>query len=203
MWRLFRSAFRLFWRLPWWSKAVSVPLAPLLALNLAVAFFGESVVSPISPFHLRDKWAALKAYAGHRPKCAVLGHPELSPLVARAEARHGVPRGLLQAVIEVESEGRPHRISFAGAMGQAQLMPGTAKQLGVGDPFDTEQAVEASARYLAQAWQRTRSVELAVASYNAGPGAVRGSVPRNGETEHYVAKVLRRYGAAAARWPSS
>jgi hypothetical protein len=195
MWRLFRLVVRLFWRLPWWTRLASVGLAPLVALNLAVAFFGNSVVSPISPFHLEDKWSALKAYAGHRPRCVLMGHEQVWPQVADAEVRHGLPAGLLQAVIDVESEGRPHRISFAGAMGPAQLMPGTAKQLRVTDPFDTEQAIDGAARYLASLYQRKGDVTLAVASYNAGPGAVQGKVPQNGETEFYVAKVMRRFNA--------
>jgi soluble lytic murein transglycosylase-like protein len=193
LWRLIRLTFRLFWRLPWWSKLGSAALLPLVSLNLAVAFFGNSVISPLSPFHLEGKWSALKAYVDHRPRCALAGHPQVWPLVAEAEARHGLPAGLLQAVIDVESEGRPHRISFAGAMGPAQLMPGTAKQLGVLDPFETEQAVEAAARYLAELYQKKGDLTLAVASYNAGPGAVQRAVPKNGETEFYVAKVMRRY----------
>jgi soluble lytic murein transglycosylase-like protein len=70
-------------------------------------------------------------------------------------------------------------------------MPGTAALLGVKDPFDPEEAIDAGARYLAQQLKRTGKVELAVAAYNAGPGAVNGSVPKNGETEFYVAKVMK------------
>ncbi len=170
-------------------------LAPLVSLNLAVAFFGQSVVSPVSPFHLADKWGALKAYARHRPGCLFSGHGDSGELARAAERRHGLPEGLMQAVVDVESEGRPHRISYAGAMGPAQLMPGTAKLLGVADPFDSAQAIDAGARYLAQQYRRTGDVRLAVAAYNAGPGAVNGAVPRNGETEFYVAKVMRRLSA--------
>jgi soluble lytic murein transglycosylase-like protein len=196
MWRLVQFFLRLFWRLPWWFKGACVALLPLVALNTAVAFFGNSVVSPLSPFHISDKWSALKAYASHRPRCALLGHKEVRPLVAEAEVRYRLPKGLLQAVIDVESEGRPHRISFAGAMGPAQLMPGTAKQMGVTDPFETEQAIDAAGRFISQQYQRTGNVSLAVAAYNAGPGAVRDTIPQNGETELYVAKVMRRYQSA-------
>lgn len=203
MWRAFRVILKLFWRLPWWVKGASAAVAPLVALNVAVAFFGNSVVSPLSPFHVADKWSALEAYVAHRPRCVVFGHPQVWPLVAEAESRHGLPQGLLQAVIDVESEGLPHRISFAGAMGPAQLMPGTAKQLGVTDPFETEQAIDAAARYLAQLYQRKGDLTLAVAAYNAGPGAVQGSVPRNGETELYVAKVMRKYKTGRPTAPPS
>jgi soluble lytic murein transglycosylase-like protein len=74
-------------------------------------------------------------------------------------------------------------------------MPGTAALLGVTDPFDPHQALDAGARYLKAQLDRFQNVKLAVAAYNAGPGAVRGEVPRNGETEFYVAKVMRHFSA--------
>lgn len=193
MWRLVRFFLRLFWRLAFWQKLVLLVCAPLLALNLSVAFFGSSVVFPLSPFFVPEKWSALKAYAKHRPLCLLLGHGELAAVAEKAERRHGLPRGLMRAIVEVESGSRAHRISFAGAMGPAQLMPGTAALLGVKDPFDPEEAIDAGARYLAQLLERNGgNVTLAVAAYNAGPGAVNGRVPQNGETELYVAKVMRR-----------
>jgi soluble lytic murein transglycosylase-like protein len=78
-------------------------------------------------------------------------------------------------------------------MGPAQLMPGTAKLYGVHDAFDPRESLDASARFLSEQLKRTGKVELAVAAYNAGPGNVHGSVPHNGETEFYVAKVMRAY----------
>jgi soluble lytic murein transglycosylase-like protein len=78
-------------------------------------------------------------------------------------------------------------------MGPGQLMPGTARMLGVEDPFEPGPAVDGSARYLAEQLARFDDVRLAVAAYNAGPGAVNGQVPRNGETEFYVAKVMAAY----------
>lgn len=168
-------------------------VAPLVALNLAVALLGGTRVFPLSPFHLEDKARALWLYAKHRPRCLFRGHPDLGAHVARAEARHGLPRGLLAALVEVESEAEAHRISFAGAMGPGQLMPGTAELLEVEDPYDPEEALDASARYLAAQVRHFDVVALAVAAYNAGPGNVKGRVPRNGETEHYVPKVLAAY----------
>lgn len=194
MWRLVKFFLRLFWRLSLWQKLVVVVCAPLLALNSAVAFFGNSVVFPLSPFFVQEKWQALKTYARHRPLCLLTGHGELSSLAAAAERKHGLPAGLMRAVVTVESGNRAHRISFAGAMGPAQLMPGTAAMLDVDDPFDPEQAIDAGARYLAQQLKRTGRVDLAVAAYNAGPGAVNGKVPKNGETELYVAKVMKQLG---------
>jgi soluble lytic murein transglycosylase-like protein len=186
---------KLFWRLSFGQKLVVVACAPVLAINLAVAFFGNSVVFPLSPFFLQQKVAALEAYGRHRPSCLRSGHGDLESLTATMERRHGLPRGLLWAVVQTESSGRAHRISFAGAMGPAQLMPGTAALLGVTDPFDPHQALDAGARYLKAQLDRFQNVKLAVAAYNAGPGAVRGEVPRNGETEFYVAKVMRHFSA--------
>lgn len=194
MWRLVRFFLRLFWRLRAWQKLVVVVCLPLLALNLAVSFFGNSVVFPLSPFFVPEKWEALTTYARHRPLCLLVGHGDVVTLAAAAERKHGLPAGLMRAIVMVESGNRPHRISFAGAMGPAQLMPGTAALLGVKDPFDPEEAIDAGARYLAQQLRRTGRVDLAVAAYNAGPGAVNGRVPRNGETELYVAKVMKQLG---------
>lgn len=168
-------------------------LTPLVLLNLAVGFFGGSAVSPLSLSFLEEKLHALGAYAKHRPMCLLNGHAPLEPLITEAERRHRLPPGLLQALVVVESEARPHRISPAGAMGPGQLMPGTAKMLGVEDPFEPGPAIDGSARYLAAQLARFDDVRLAVAAYNAGPGAVQGKVPRNGETEFYVAKVLAAY----------
>ena len=182
---------------PWWARVLAVILAPMVALNLAVAFFGSSIVFPLSPFFLRNKLAALGRYAVHRPHCLIDGHPPLDEIVARAESKHRVPRGLLAALVQVESNGRIHRISSAGAMGPGQLMPSTAKLLGVSDPFDPLDAIDGSSRYLAMQLATFRDVRLAVAAYNAGPGAiVNRTVPQNGETEFYVRKVMSAYGKA-------
>ncbi len=191
MWRAVKFTLRLFWKLKAWQQLVVAVCLPLALFNGAVGFFGNSVVFPLSPFFLKEKWQALKTYGKHRPLCLLTGHAELGPLSDAAERRYGLPRGLMRAIVTVESGNRAHRISFAGAMGPAQLMPGTAAMLGVDDPFDPAQAIDAGARYLGQQLKRTGRVDLAVAAYNAGPGAVNGSVPKNGETEFYVAKVMK------------
>ena len=184
---------KLFRRLRWWQQLILVVCAPLVVLNLSVAFFGQSAVFPLSPFFVPEKWSALKAYARHRPWCLVtFGHDDVSEVAEAAGRRHHLPRGLMRAVVEVESGSRAHRISASGAMGPAQLMPGTAKMLGVKDPFDPQTSIDAGARYLRGLLDRTGSVRLAVAAYNAGPGNVTDGVPHNGETEHYVARVMRR-----------
>lgn len=183
-----------------WVRAGVCALAPLVLLNLAIAFFGDSHVFPLSPSFLEEKAHALLAYARHRPTCLLEGHPELAPLIREAERRHRLPTGLLEALVYVESNAQPHRISPAGAMGPGQLMPSTARLLRVEDPFDPAPSLDGSARYLAQQLARFRGdVRLAVAAYNAGPGNVDGHVPRNGETEYYVARVLTAYARLRPR----
>jgi soluble lytic murein transglycosylase-like protein len=189
---------------PRWLPWTAVLLAPLCLLNLAVAFFGNSLVFPLSPFFLRNKLTALGRYALHRPICVFTGHPPMEDLVARAEAKHRLPRGLLAAVVQVESGGRVHRISSAGAMGPGQLTPSTAKLLGVSDPFDSTEAIDGSGHYLATQLANFHDVRLAVAAYNAGPGAiVNRAVPQNGETEYYVRKVMNAYHSAKRQQPAA
>jgi soluble lytic murein transglycosylase-like protein len=180
-----------------WAPWMLVLLAPLCLLNLSVAFFGNSLVFPLSPFFLRNKVAALGRYALHRPVCLFRGHASIDDALARAETKHHLPRGLLGAVIQVESNGRVHRISSAGAMGPGQLTPSTAKLLGVSDPFDPVESIDGSSRYLAAQLATFHDVRLAVAAYNAGPGAiVNQTVPQNGETEFYVRKVMGAYASS-------
>jgi soluble lytic murein transglycosylase-like protein len=117
------------------------------------------------------------------------------PAVRAAELRHRLPAGLLDALIATESAYLPWALSRAGAAGLAQLMPGTAAELGVVNRFDPLQSIEGGARYLRRMLDRFGSVSLALAAYNAGPGSVlrTGGIPANGETEGYVAQVLRRW----------
>jgi soluble lytic murein transglycosylase-like protein len=177
------------------AAVAAIALAtPVLLINLSVAFFGNTVVFPLSPFFLGEKVSALGAYAAHRPMDVVSDHPDVPALITRAEARYRIPRGLLAAIIQVESAGKPHRISSAGAMGLGQLMPSTARRLGVTDPFDSGANIDGAARLMAENLARFHgNVRFAVAAYNAGAGAVNGHIPDNGQTPAYVAKVMRAY----------
>ena len=194
MW-LVRLAAKMFGKLKWWQQALLVGLTPLFLLNAAVAFFGQSVVNPLSPFFLEEKATALGKYFRHRPSCLLHGHADVVEIARAAEKKSKLPAGLMQAIVSVESENAPHRISYAGAMGPAQLMPDTAQELGVKDPFDPEESIDAGARYLKKMLERTGKVELAVAAYNAGPGNVHGRVPDIGQTRVYVEKVMKRFAS--------
>ncbi|MBS88268.1 MULTISPECIES: transglycosylase SLT domain-containing protein [Alphaproteobacteria] len=117
------------------------------------------------------------------------------PHVYAAEAKYSLPTGLLDALVWTESRYNPLAVSPAGAAGLGQLMPATAKELGVSNRFDPMANVFGAARYLRQMLDRFGVVHLAVAAYNAGPGAVEraGGIPRNGETPGYVRDVLRHW----------
>lgn len=127
------------------------------------------------------------------------GDAPFSQLFRAAESKYGVPAALLSAVAKQESGYDTKAISSAGAQGMMQLMPGTAKSLGVTNPFDPAQAVDGAARMLRDLTRRFGSTELALAAYNAGPGAVLkyDGIPPYPETQRYVRSVMSLMKAAA------
>ena len=112
-------------------------------------------------------------------------------LFRAAGAEHGIQPSVLAAVAKAESAFDPTAVSHAGAQGLMQFMPGTAAEMGV-DPWDPASAIDGAARYLTQNLRRFGSLELALAAYNAGPGAVQrhDGIPPFAETQAYVPKVL-------------
>jgi len=119
------------------------------------------------------------------------GSADLDAFFEAAGQRYNIPPNLLKAVAKAESGFRPNVTSKAGAMGIMQLMPGTARGLGVADAFDPEQNIMGGAKYLRQMLDRfDGDIRLALGAYNAGPGAVakHGGVPSF--SQNYVSKVL-------------
>jgi hypothetical protein len=122
-----------------------------------------------------------------------------APLLAAA-ARHDVSAALLAAQLMAESNFNPNAVSAAGAQGIAQFMPATAASYGLDDPFDAIASIEAQARMMGGLLKQFGSVELALAAYNAGPGAVAACdcVPPYPETQAYVARILALLDGAGA-----
>jgi soluble lytic murein transglycosylase-like protein len=118
--------------------------------------------------------------------------------IVRAAQRWNVGAALLSAQIYAESNFNPFATSPAGAEGIAQFMPGTAQSLGLQNPFDPEEAIDAQAHLMRDLLRRFGSVPLALAAYNAGAGAVEqyGGIPPYAETRAYVAKILGLLGGA-------
>ena len=116
-------------------------------------------------------------------------------LIERFANRQGIPPALVKAVIHAESAFDPYAVSPKGAMGLMQLLPSTARALGVTEPFGVNQNISGGARYLRMMYERFGSWSHALAAYNAGPQAVaryRG-IPPYRETQEYVRRVLNYY----------
>lgn len=151
-----------------------------------------------------------------RPTARCAGCETAPALLARAAADAGVDPHLVRAVAWAESAFRPDAFSAKGAMGLMQLMPATARQYGVSDPFDPWQSAQGGSRLLRDLLDRyAGDTRLALAAYNAGPRAVERAgraIPNYPETQAYVSKVLARQsrllalsgpGAASASWSST
>jgi len=121
---------------------------------------------------------------------------EVDSSIVMAAARHNVDPNLVRAVIKVESNFNSNAVSRKGAIGLMQLMPQTARELKVKNPFDPDQNVDAGVRHLKYLLESYNgNVDLTLAAYNAGEGAVRRSagVPRYSETQNYVRRITNLY----------
>jgi soluble lytic murein transglycosylase-like protein len=116
--------------------------------------------------------------------------------IQAAATEHGVDPLLIKAIIKAESNFDPTAVSPKGAQGLMQLMPATARDLQVADPFDPQDNITGGTRYLRNMLDNYGwDIELSLAAYNAGPGKVKDAIPNIPETRMYIAKVLDNYQA--------
>ena len=156
--------------------------------------------SPTSPQTTPTDFASALAAAGATSTGAAQGasaepasSSQYDATIEAAAQHYGVDPAVLHGLIQQESNFDPSAQSSAGAMGLAQLMPGTASSMGVSNPMNATESIEGGARYLGQLLsQFGGNTTEALAAYNAGPGAVQqyGGVPPYAETQSYVSKVL-------------
>jgi hypothetical protein len=173
--------------------------APRTGLNVRIIDVPSTpdVIRRIIPDNAPVSAASGASGIAARSGAGVSGVP-FADLFNQAGARYGVSPALLSAVAKQESGYNPRAVSHAGAQGLMQLMPATARGLGVNNSFDPTQAVDGAARLLRDLSNRFGRTDLALAAYNAGPGAVTkyDGIPPYRETQNYVRNIMAMLGGA-------
>jgi soluble lytic murein transglycosylase-like protein len=185
----------------------SVPIGERVAKPVEATQFGGSLRSALSRVNSRAQKPTVAKSPSSASRSGGATGPGPTPydsLIQSAAKREGVDEELVKAVVQAESGFNARAVSPVGAKGLMQLMDGTARSLGVKDSFDPAANISGGVKFLRSMMDRFGSVPLALAAYNAGPGAVEkyGGVPPYKETQTYVDRVLQlqqRYEASAAQ----
>lgn len=180
------------------AAPVKTPVPPYIEMQRAsvlkqVASITGKSAAP-GPF-FTVPWVDSMAARPMAPQCSAMPAQEIDQLIEQNAKQEGVKAELIRAVISQESGNKPCAVSSKGAEGLMQLMPETAAQLGVADPFNPKQNVEAGTKLLKQLLAKYKGdVALTLAAYNAGSGRVdrEGGIPQIPETLAYVASILTK-----------
>lgn len=172
-----------------------IAVAYVLGLNCTVRHFGGDAF-PLSVVRLPEKTQAVVMLGIHSVKHLWNDRcNDPQPYVMEAARERGIPVSFALSIARTESNFRSHSISSTGAMGVMQLMPNTARENGVVDPFDPQDNARGATNYLSTLWKRYRGNRMRVAAaYNAGPGRVsqKGALQIPRETQGYAKRVLAR-----------
>jgi soluble lytic murein transglycosylase-like protein len=188
--------------LRYWSSKESrwKPVPPANARSMRAA---RSAAAEVSEYIGRESNQSANAkIVAANFRGTVAASADIDTAIEEAAARHNVDPNLVRAVVKVESNFNPNAVSRKGAMGLMQLMPSTARQLKVTNPFDPGQNVDAGVRHLKQLLESYGGdIKLTLAAYNAGAGAVARSsgVPRYTETQNYVRRITNLYYGGAVQ----
>ena len=181
----------------WFFMGLLAAIALVMSVNFAVRTIGNGYPHILSPFHFENKVQALARLGKHYLQHPFMDRDEstVRELLRHHAKQNKVPYSFVKAVAQAESNLMTNRISSTGAMGVMQLMPGTARDMKVEDPFDPRDNIKGGTRYLRMLWKRYNGDKAKVAAaYNWGLGRVSkrkklGRLPN--ETRHYVKRVLK------------
>jgi soluble lytic murein transglycosylase-like protein len=177
--------------LAYWS-ATEHRWKPVPSVNRATMKAARSAAAEVNQYLDFGGQSHASSFVRGRP----FTQEQIDSAIDQAASRHNVDPNLVRAVVKVESNFNPNAVSRKGAMGLMQLMPQTARQLNVTNPFDPEQNIDAGVRHLKRLMENYGGdIKLSLAAYNAGAGAVARSagVPRFAETQQYVRRITNLY----------
>lgn len=177
--------------LAYWSQSEH-RWKPVASASGSAMKAARSAAAEVNQYLVSEPHAQAAGYVRGKP----FTPEEIDAAIDQAASRHNVDPNLVRAVVKVESNFNPNAVSRKGAMGLMQLMPQTARQLNVTNPFDPEQNIDAGVRHLKKLMENYGGdIKLSLAAYNAGAGAVARSsgVPHFAETQQYVRRITHLY----------